>query len=210
MDWEQQYRAGQGRYFPNEELIRFLGRTYGSVVHKKATGLTAIEIGCGVGGNVWALTEWGFFGYGLELSAEAIKQARDHAKRHGFEYVAEYKQYLAPAPIALPSRSVQLVIDIQTIQHMPEEDHKAMYKELYRVLAPGGRFFSVHWCAGVAAKYIFPEHSELCQWTRFHVFQFSKWLEAEGFKTPQVHIAGRTYHNVIEPAEWVVMEAVKP
>jgi hypothetical protein len=26
IDWDQQYREGQGRYYPNEELVRFLGR----------------------------------------------------------------------------------------------------------------------------------------------------------------------------------------
>lgn len=209
MDWDQQYRDGQGRFWPAEELTRFLGRTYGSMIHRKGTGQIAIEIGSGVGGNVWALTQWGFFGVGLELSREAIRQGNEHAKRQGFEHMKEYHHYTAPNTVYLPAKSAQLVIDIQTIQHLSNDDHQAMYREAYRLLAQGGVIFSVHWCGGQAAKDIFPGHPELCEWSRYHSFVLNEWVQEAGFRPARMHIMSRTYPGVIEPAEWAVLEAVK-
>jgi hypothetical protein len=207
--WDAQYKSGQGRYFPNEELVRFLGRTYGSVLHRKASGFTGIEIGSGVGGNVWALTQWGFFVYGLELSQEAIKLGNEHAKRNGFEHSKEYWQYQAPASIHLPPRCAQLVVDVQTLQHLTMDEHEIMYREIYRVLSVGGAFFTVHWCGSAdAVDAAFPAHQEL----KAHTEAFrtvSHLLLKCGFSIQSRELSSRTYKNCVNLASWVVIEARK-
>jgi SAM-dependent methyltransferase len=205
--WDEQYKSGQGRYFPSEELVRFLGRTYGPVTQRKAAGLTAIEIGSGVGGNVRALAEWGFFTYGLELSTEAIRLAMEYAKQHHFEHSKDYRQYKAPATIHLPPRCANLVVDVLTIQHLSREEHVAMYQEIYRVLSHGSKLFSVHWVGQEsAARAIFPAHPELCTWG--DVPDLCHLIEAAGFQIPYREIVAKTYGVWL--ARWMVIEAVKP
>lgn len=204
--WDSQYKAGQGRYFPAEELVRFLGRTYGPVTQKKATGLTAIEIGSGVGGNIMALTQWGFFVYALELSTEAIRLAADYAEKQGFTHYKDLRQYKAPAPIHLPSKSANLVIDIQTLQHLNKGDHEAMYYQIHRVLATNGKFFSVHWCGDEAAgRNIFPAHPELGQW--HEGIDLICLIKDAGFNVTYCETVAKTYG--VWAAKWVVIEAVK-
>lgn len=205
MSWDQQYRDGQGRYFPNEELVRFLGRTYGPMLQEKGSGLTAIEIGSGVGGNVWALAKWGFFVYGFEMSSEAIKLGVEHAKQNCFEHSKDYRQYIAPAPIHLPAKCANLVIDVQTMQHLSEEDARKMYKEIYRVLAVGGILFEIHWIGGKAAESIFPAHPELCKFDDEYPLAYSV-MEC-GLSINRYEVMSRTYGNQL--AQWAVIEAKK-
>lgn len=205
--WDEQYKAGHGRYFPSEELVRFLGRTYGPMPQKKASGLTAVEIGSGVGGNVWALAQWGFFVYGLELSQEAIRLGVAYAARQGFEHSKDYRQYCAPAPIRLPAQCAQLVLDIQTMQHLSKEAHQALYLEIFRVLHREGRFFSMHWVGHeTSARHIFPAHPELAIWD--DVLTVIALIEASGLRVTYREIVSKTYD--IWLGRWLVIEAVKP
>lgn len=209
-NWDDQYKQGQGRYFPNEELVRFLGRHYGPMPQKKGSGLTAIEIGSGVGGNVWALSQWGFFTYGLELSAEAIRIGVQHAKLNGFEHDKAYRQYKAPGTVHLPAKSANLVIDVQTLQHVTDEEHLDMYAEVHRLLVHGGRFFSVHWCGSVeAAEKIFPAHPEL-KHQKQALFDVPVMLMNQEFRIEYCETVEKTYANSKDPARWLVIEAVKP
>lgn len=204
-DWDQQYKDGHGRYWPAEELVRFLGRHYGSVIEQNAAGLTAVEIGCGVGGNIRALAEWGFFTHGLELSSEAIRLGKVYAKRCGFESLVQYTQYKAPAPVKLPAKSVHVVIDVQTIQHLDVESHEAMYREVHRILSDHGRFFSIHWCNGVVAWQIFPQHKELYQWN--NILDILQLVRKSGLDVQYKEVVSKTYDAHV--GCWVVMEAVK-
>lgn len=207
-NWDQQYRDGQGRYWPNEELVRFLGRTYGPMTQQKGLGLTAIEIGSGVGGNVWALAKWRFFTYGLELSSEAIRLAKEHAKKNGFEHLKDYRHYIAPAPIPLPAKCANVVIDVQTIQHLSEDDAKKMYGEIHRVLVPGGVFFQVHWCGSPeAARLIFPDHPELAAGKESSNVATYSSMQQQGFTINYWEMVQKTYNYSL--GEWYVMEARK-
>ncbi len=208
-NWDQQYKDGQGRYWPAEELVRFLGRHYGSVIEQNAARLTAVEIGCGVGGNVRALTEWGFFTHGLELSSEAIRLADAYAKWDGFESMVKYTQYKAPAPIKLPAKSANVVIDVQTIQHLDVESHFAMYSEVHRILSDHGRFFSIHWCGHPYSRNaIFPEHKELDIWVSGETIK--EFIERSGFKVPYREYVTKTYNGIGGTVgQWAIFEAVK-
>jgi SAM-dependent methyltransferase len=204
-DWDQQYKDGHGRYWPAEELVRFLGRRYGHVIDQSGAGFTAVEIGCGVGGNIRALAEWGFFTHGLELSSEAIRLGKAYAKRCGFEAHVKYTQYKAPAPIKLPAKSAHVVIDVQTIQHLDVKSHEVMYREVRRILSDHGRFFSVHWVGGAVAGRIFPQHKELHQWDNIlDIFEF---VRKAGFNIPYKEVVSKTYDSNV--GCWVVMEAAK-
>ena len=206
MNWDEQYKAGQGRYFPAEELVRFLGRTYGPVTEKRGDGLTAVEIGCGVGGNVRALAEWGFFTYGLDISQESLKLARKYAEEKRFSDWVMYMSYHAPDGLKFTARRINLAIDIQTIQHLGVADHQAMYRELRRVLNDSGVLFSIHWVGSVSdLPHIFPEHPELSLWQDSGVLR--DLIEGEGFRVRYHELVSKTYKD--KEGRWAIFEAVK-
>lgn len=208
MNWDQQYKDGQGRYFPNEELVRFLGRTYGPVAGLGGGGLTAVEIGCGVGGNVRALAEWGFFTYGLDISQESLKLARKYAEEKRFSDWAMYMSYHAPHGFNFPAGSINLVLDVQTIQHLNLADHQTMYQEIRRVLSGKGVFFSIHWVGPVSdLLHIFPDHPELSLWQSSDVVR--ELLEEAGFLVRYHEIVSKTYQGKDKEGRWAIMEAVK-
>jgi SAM-dependent methyltransferase len=217
--WDEQYKAGQGRYWPNEELVRFLGRTYGPVTEQGGSGLYAAEIGCGAGGNLLALLSWGFETYGYDISEEALREARWWLDGWGAARLllnrgVILEQYAAPeplwsgnsVPVVIECNGLDLIIDIQTIQHLNEKDHQAMYLEIARVLKPGGRFFSVHW-AGTqknAAK-IFPDHPELEAYDLRHGWM----LKDSGLKRLYEEHILKTYNQSADEGIWTVIEAMK-
>lgn len=206
MNWDDQYKAGQGRYFPAEELVRFLGRTYGPVTELGGGGLTAVEIGCGVGGNVRALAEWGFFTYGLDISQESLKLARKYAEEKRFSDWAMYMSYRAPDGLSFPAGSINLALDIQTIQHLGVQDHEKMYQEIRRVLSPGGVFFSVHWVGSASdIPHIFPLHPELSLWQSSTTVGVL--IEEAGLQVRYHEVIAKTYK--LNMGRWVVLEAVK-
>lgn len=205
-NWDEQYKAGQGRYFPAEELVRFLGRTYGPVTERKGHNLSAIDIGCGVGGNLLALAEWGFFCLGLECSSEALKLARTHIQGKGVAYSVNFVRYVAPDTIRYPATSAELVIDVQTIQHLGVQDHEKMYQEIRRILSPGGVFFSIHWVGSVSdLPHIFPQHPELSLWQSSTTVR--SLIEESGLSVRYHEIISKTYKDKV--GRWAVLEAVK-
>jgi hypothetical protein len=129
---------------------------------------------------------------------------------NGFEHAKEFRQYKAPGSVNLPARSVSLAIDIQTIQHLTDEEHLAMYAEIHRLLGYGGRFFAVHWAgAEEAAEKIFPVHPELKKWKQA-VFEIPVMLMNLDFRVTYCETVERTYAHSSKPARWLVLEAVKP
>ena len=51
--------ANAQRRYPNEEFLRFVGRSIGSMSREEKETLTALEVGCGSGGNLWVFAEQG-------------------------------------------------------------------------------------------------------------------------------------------------------
>lgn len=148
--WSAHYATAAGvREWPNEELVRYLGAL--------RVG-TILEVGCGNGANLWYLVEHATERVvGLDISAEALDLARTYmAERR----VGEGSPFAYPATrtesmgvelilgdcraIALPTASVDLVVDCMTSQHLSWSDHALAYAEYRRVLRPGGLAWIFH------------------------------------------------------------------
>lgn len=196
--WNQQYLDGQARYFPHEELVRFLGRTYGSCKTKPCAVFSAAEIGCGAGGNLTALMDWGFDTYGYDCSPKAVQLAEEHCH-------AAIDLYTAPQRLPHADASLDLVIDIQCIQHLTDAQHAIMYSEIARVLKPNGFFFSVHWKMGDQKK-IFPAHPEL---TPTGMTFLGQAMRDHGLTVTSHEEIERSYHSLTSYAKWHVIEAMK-
>ena len=67
-----------------------------------------------------------------DISIIALKEARDRIGEHGLFVVADV------AWLPFQSGAFDGVVSLHTIHHLPQEDHVPAYREMHRVLAPGG------------------------------------------------------------------------
>lgn len=140
--WEQTHsRRAWGKY-PNEELVRFIGRNFFKIPREKRKNIKILEVGCGQGANLWFLAKEGFDVYGIDISPSAIKKAE--------KYLSEaynIKAHLKVADVReLPYKNefFDIIIDCATVQHLSFKDHKKVCTEINRVLKPDGYFWSLH------------------------------------------------------------------
>ncbi len=127
--------------------------------------------------------------YGLDMTDEMLRVARDNARRAGVENVEYLKGRIEQIP--LPDRSVDVIISNCVVNLSPEK--AAVFAEALRVLRPGGRLAifdivrtaelpeevrsdSEAW-AGCIAGAISPE-------------EYARGLEAAGFEGVEVRTVG--------------------
>ena len=71
------------RKYPNEEFSRFVGRNLSGLSRESIECMTALEVGCGSGGNLWVFAELGCKTIGLDLSEKAIHYASKYLESRG-------------------------------------------------------------------------------------------------------------------------------
>jgi len=104
-----------------------------------ASGEVCLDLGCGRGQDVLRLAEEvgpDGFAYGLDVSDGMLDKARRNAEKLGATNVGFLKSPLEAIP--LPDATVNLVVSNCTINHAG--DKTAVWREIARVLVPGGRF----------------------------------------------------------------------
>lgn len=146
--WEDAYasRPQAFRHYPNEELVRFMGRTLLKGMEAAARSTTRVlEVGCGNAANLWAVAAEGFEAHGVDLAPAGLRLAQATLDRRGVHAALT----LGDAT-GLPYRTggFDAAFDVVTLQHLPFERLAAAYTEVHRVLRPGGSFFSCHMGAG--------------------------------------------------------------
>lgn len=131
--WEQRY-SGSERVWSGK-----VNETMASVVAELAPG-TAIDLGCGEGGDVLWLAEQGWTALGLDISATAVGRARDEAAARGldgasFEAVDLDAWEPEPASVDLVTASFfQSNVALERI---------AILRRAMTALRPGGRLVAV-------------------------------------------------------------------
>jgi SAM-dependent methyltransferase len=146
--FERQYRelgfTAQRRY-PNEELLRFVGRRYGRLGPSERRALRILDLGCGSGSNLWMLAREGFEAHGVDAAPAGLELCRQMLASWGVEaslQVADFRE------LPYADASFDAVVDVVSLQHLDLAGHAAALAEVARILRPGGRFFSFHLGAG--------------------------------------------------------------
>lgn len=131
--WEQRY-SGSERIWSGK-----VNATMASVVAELAPG-TAIDLGCGEGGDVLWLAEQGWTALGLDISTVAVGRAREEAAVRGldgarFEAVDLDAWQPEPASVDLVTASF--------FQSNVALDRTAILRRAMTALRPGGRLVTV-------------------------------------------------------------------
>lgn len=144
ISFEAQYQdqgfASQRKY-PNESFLAFLGSNYFSLNRVQRAETKILELGCGSGANLWAVAREGFDAYGIDFAATGIALCEEMMAFWSVK--AELVQGdMTSLPYA--SEDFDLVFDVVSMQHLTLEQHRKAFQEAFRVLKPGGKFFSYH------------------------------------------------------------------
>ncbi len=110
------------------------------------SGRRVLDIGCGAGGPAAVLAgELGARVTGLDVEAPVLARARARAEAMGLAGRLDF--VLAdPGPLPFADASFDVVFSKDALIHVP--DKSAIYREILRVLRPGGRFVASDWLAG--------------------------------------------------------------
>ncbi|PSR77811.1 S-adenosyl-L-methionine-dependent methyltransferase [Coniella lustricola] len=148
MDMKVSVRDNQLLY--EESIARDLGLKRGDRV---------LDLGCGRGRVAAHMTKYsGAHVTGLNIDPNSIAQARAFNKECGFdnEFVV---QDFNDLPLPFEDQSFDAFYNIQAFSLA--KDHKALFKEISRVLKPGARFSCLDWVKYPAYDENNPEHAEL-------------------------------------------------
>jgi cyclopropane fatty-acyl-phospholipid synthase-like methyltransferase len=227
--WYDEVYAREGfaaqRRYPNEELLRFMGRHFFGIDPGQRRRIAILEVGCGSGANLWMIAREGFDAYGLDLSKEALLLCQTMLKAWQTE-----ASLSAGSMTAMPygDGKFDAVIDIFSSYCIAEADFSRYLDEVSRLLKPGGRYFSyapsknsdAFTNCAPARKIdastldgLRRETSPYCG--NAYPFRFiarpeyEESLRARGFLITQNEQVGRTYRNGAEYFEFVSIAAQK-
>jgi phosphoethanolamine N-methyltransferase len=110
-------------------------------------GASILDIGCGVGGIDLLLVEnhGAARVVGVDVEAANIARARTQAERRGLAGRVEFMT-VAPGPLPFPDGQFDIVFSKDAIIHIP--DKEALFRDILRLLVPGGWFAASDWLRG--------------------------------------------------------------
>ena len=117
--------------YPDENVIRFLKRTFKNGENKKI-----LDFGCGSGRHALIMAEMDFKIYAMDYNAvclELTKEKLDKINYKNVEYILNNR-----LEINLPNESVDCIVAWGALFYFNEKERDIFCKEMYRVLKPGG------------------------------------------------------------------------
>lgn len=231
--FEQEYAsfgANAQRKFPNEELCRFLGRNFFHLPFEERKNIKILEVGCGSGGNLWAIAREGFSGFGVDISPKAIELCQETLASYGCS-----AELFVTDMINLPieNEALNAVVDVFSSHCLTREQGKSFLLEINRVLRRGGTFFSYFpsknsdtWKIEIGSEgnnevFIDPDTLNGLQrptgpfYGNVHPFrflnpkQYGSLIENFGFSVSRCETLDRSYYNQTEMFQFIVIEAIK-
>ncbi len=128
--WDDVWKGIAGNKYPHEQLVKYVN------IIKDFPVMKALDIGFGGGANLKFLVESGFKAYGIEVSENSLATVK---KRGDGWNVPLELQLFTPPQIPFEDGSFGFVTSIEALYYTL--DLETIVSEIYRVLAPGGRFY---------------------------------------------------------------------
>ena len=160
-------------------------------------GKLVLDIGCGIGGPALVLAgELGARVIGFDLEAPLIARAEANAREAGLAERVEFRR-VDPGPLPLEDASVDTVFSCGCFIHV--DDKPAMFREVLRVLRPGGPLACYDWMRGGA-----PYSADMRYWFKMEGLTYAmetleaygRLLEEAGFTEVEVRDDSQAYHDL--------------
>ena len=133
------YTAAEAAEVPLEAYLASLGCGNPTALARLNPGETVLDLGSGGGIDVLLSARRvgpTGFAYGLDMTDEMLALAEENKRKAGVDNVKFLKGYIEEIP--LPDNSVDVIISNCVINL--SADKRAVLREAFRVLKPGGRF----------------------------------------------------------------------
>ncbi len=213
------------RKYPNEELIRFLGRDFFGTNKKVRQKIKMLEVGCGMGANLWPIAREGFSTYGIDISEKSIKLARKYLMSWGVN--ADLRK---ANMVKLPYKQnfFEVVFDVFSSYCLTTKEYEIFLHEVRRVLKKGGKFFSYTPSVTSQAFINYLPSEKIDEFTingikrktspfygndypcRFtNQFYLAKKLKENNFKIEYLETVSRSYNSQSENFDFLVVVAIK-
>ena len=192
----QQCHLGLPPHLLSTSLLGWDGIAEVTAALRLVPGGTLVDLACGRGGyGLEIIARTGARLVGVDFSAEAVRQAREQARRLGAA-----AEYLAGdlAATGLGAGSADAVLCVDAIHFAPEP--VAAYHELARILASGGRAVLTCWEPLTSGDTRLPE--------RLRRVDLGAGLDGAGFG--DVEVGGRPGWRAAERAMWEEAAALDP
>ena len=114
-------------------------------------GKHVLDIGCGIGGIDILLvkTHGAAMVTGTDVDGRLVSCAQEAAERAGLAQQV-FPQLVEPGPLPFPNNHFDIVFSKDSILHIP--DKEMIYREIYRVLKPGGWIATSDWYGSTLPK----------------------------------------------------------
>ena len=213
------------RRYPNEEMLRFLGRNFFRISHQERKNIRVLEVGCGSCSNLWVIAKEGFDAYGIDLSPKSLELGRKMLE--SWSVSADLK-VASMTDMPHPYDSFDIILDVFSSNCLNQKDFSNFLFEIKRVLKSGAKFFSYfpskasdtfinHSPAQLLDKStlngIFrkdsPFYGNHYTFRFMHPKEYKEALNASGFQVDYLETVVRSYRSMCEVFEPVVEEATK-
>jgi len=135
--WDKIYKEGAGRLECTFEIEEDLPRI---IDFFKERGLRRIlDLGCGAGRIAVYLAQKGFEVYGIDISEEGIRKARQRLTE--MDLHANLKVYSMTDTLPYPDNFFDAVISTRTMHHAKIEQIRKIIEDIERILRPHGLIF---------------------------------------------------------------------
>ncbi len=135
--WNEIHSSRVWGGYPTEHVIRFVARNYYS---QNRAEVKILDFGCGGGSHTWYLAREGFDTYAFDGSPYAVDATR---KKLEAENLTAHLSVQDAVSVEYEENFFNAVIDSVCIYANKLADIKVMYKNIYKMLKPGGQLLTV-------------------------------------------------------------------
>ena len=126
------------RQYPNEELLRFLGRNFFALPYQERKGVKILEVGCGSCSNLWMIAREGFDAYGIDISEKSIELGKLMLEKWNTTAEISVQDMTS---LSFKNAFFDVIVDIFSSYCLDKKNFASFLQEANRVLKLGGKIF---------------------------------------------------------------------
>lgn len=135
--WDEQYYHGWTNRYPFIEVVSFIMRNFGKSDRKN---IKVLDLGCGGGHHLLFLANEKFDYYGIDGAKRGVEIAKERLREKNF---SDEKVYLGTFDnLPFVENYFDCIIDRGALVCNKKENLGPILNQVYKVLKPGGKFFS--------------------------------------------------------------------